>query len=71
MSRFENFGSWILDTRSGMVFGMALLLIATGLTIWPIIKSPATVVLSESEFSCVQSEPWGLKTRCTAYARNK
>jgi hypothetical protein len=27
------------------------------------------VTLSASEFTCVQAEPWGISTRCTAYAR--
>lgn len=67
MKHIENFGDWILTSKIGAIFG-ALVLIG-GLVITA--TGPKTVTMSESEFACVDTEPFGISARCTAYRRIK
>jgi hypothetical protein len=69
MKALDKFGGWLLDTRAGMVFGIIIALSGAGITGYKIFTGPKTVTINASEFACVQSEPWGISTRCTAYAR--
>lgn len=71
MNRIEKLGSWILDTRSGLIFGCLLMLGTLGYGIGEVWKAPKQVTLSEKDFTCVASEPHGLATRCTEYRRIK
>ena len=66
MKAIDKFGGWLLNTRAGMIFALIILIAGTGIFIS---KASKTVTLSSSEFVCVQAEPWGISTRCTAYAR--
>jgi len=66
MKAIDKFGGWIMDTRAGMIFGIIIILAGSGIFI---AKASKTVTLSASDFTCVQAEPWGISTRCTAYAR--
>ena len=66
MKAIDKFGGWILDTRAGLIFGLIVLIAGTGIFI---AKASKTVTIEASEFACIQAEPWGISTRCTAYAR--
>jgi len=65
----DKFGAWLLDTRAGMIFGIIIALSGASITGYKLFTGPKSVTLSASEFTCVQAEPWGISTRCTAYAR--
>ena len=69
MKALDNFGGWILNTKSGAIFAMIIALMGAGITGYKLITGPKTVSITASEFTCVQAEPWGISTRCTAYAR--
>ena len=69
MYMIENFGGWILDSKSGLIFGTLLMLATASLVGYEIWKSPDTVTLSAKEFVCVAAESHGLGTRCISYAR--
>lgn len=71
MKAVELFGGWLLDTRSGLIFGCILMLGTLGVLGWEEWKAPKTVTLSEKDFTCVASEPHGLTTRCSEYRRIK
>lgn len=70
MKAFDSLGSWILDTRSGLVFGCLLMLGTATILGYEYLSSAETVTLSAKEFVCVASEPHGLGTRCISYARS-
>lgn len=70
MKAFDSLGTWILDTRSGLIFGCLLLLGTAGVLGYEYLSSAETVTLSAKEFVCVASEPHGLGTRCISYARS-
>jgi hypothetical protein len=69
MKAIDKFGGWILDTRAGMVF--ALIVVISGLSIvaYKAFTAPKSVMLTASEFVCVDAEPFGISTRCVAYRR--
>lgn len=69
MKALDKFGGWILDTRAGMIFGIIIALAGTGITGYKLFTGPQVVTISASDFTCVQAEPWGISTRCKAYAR--
>jgi hypothetical protein len=69
MKAIESFGGWLLDTNAGMIFGIIIALTGASITGYKLITGPKTVTITASEFTCVQAEPWGISTRCTAYAR--
>lgn len=69
MKSIDKFGAWLLDTRAGMIFGIIIALSGASITGYKLFTGPKSVTLSASEFTCVQAEPWGISTRCTAYAR--
>lgn len=71
MKALETFGGWILGTKSGAIFAIIVSLTGASITGYKLITGPKAVTLSASEFVCVQAEPWGITTRCTAYARVK
>jgi len=52
-----------------MIFGIIIALSGASITGYKLFTGPKSVTLSASEFTCVQAEPWGISTRCTAYAR--
>ena len=66
MKAIDKFGGWLLNTRAGMIFALIVLIAGTGIFI---AKASKSVTINASEFACVQAEPWGISTRCTAYAR--
>jgi len=66
MKAVDKFGGWLLNTRAGMIFALIILISGTGIFIS---KASKSVTINASEFACVQAEPWGISTRCTAYAR--
>lgn len=69
MKAFDTLGSWVLDTKSGLVFGVLLILSLTAFVGYQILKKPSAVVISSSDFTCVAAEAHGLETRCTEYRR--
>ena len=69
MKAFDKLGTWILDTRSGLIFGCLLMAATAGLLGFEYLKKNETVTLSAKDFTCVASEPHGLGTRCTEYRR--
>jgi hypothetical protein len=69
MKSFDRFGFWLLDTRTGMIFGIIVALAGAGITGYKLFTGPRVVTISASEFVCVQAEPWGITTRCTTYSR--
>jgi len=69
MKALDNFGGWILTTKSGAIFALIVSLTGASVTGYKLFTGPKSVTLSASEFTCVQAEPWGISTRCTAYAR--
>jgi hypothetical protein len=69
MKALDNFGGWILTTKSGAIFAIIVSLTGASITGYKLITGPKTVTITASEFTCVQAEPWGISTRCTAYAR--
>lgn len=71
MKFFDRFGAWLLDTKAGMIFGIIIALTGASITGYKLITGPKSVTISASDFTCVQAEPWGISTRCTAYARVK
>lgn len=71
MKALDKFGGWILDTRAGMIFGIIIVLTGAGILGYKAWTAPRRVTLTASDFVCVQAEPWGISTRCTAYARVK
>ncbi len=66
MKAIDKFCGWLLNTRAGMIFALIVLIAGTGIFIS---KASKSVTIDASEFACVQAEPWGISTRCTAYAR--
>lgn len=71
MKALDTFGGWILGTKSGAIFAIIVALTGASITGYKLVTGPKAVTLSASEFVCVQAEPWGITTRCTAYARVK
>ena len=69
MKAFESLGSWILDTKAGFFFGIALILGSIVVASYQYMIAPKTVILSSKEFTCVAAEPHGLATRCVEYRR--
>lgn len=65
MKHIENLGGWVLNSKIGAIFGVLVLLAGLGITL----SGPKTVTMSESEFACVDTEPFGISARCTAYRR--
>ena len=65
MYMIENFGSWILDTRKGMVF----FTLVTLLTLYILYKTliGSVVVLTEKGYECTLPAPDGLGTKCLEY----
>lgn len=64
MKRLEKFGAWITENWFALV-PVALL----GICIPILVLAPRHVSLSEKEFKCIESEPYGLETRCVTYTR--
>lgn len=64
MKKIEKFGAWIISE-----WDKGLMLIACLATLVWIIAIPKHVSLSEKEFKCIESEPYGLETRCVTYTR--
>ena len=64
MKKIENFGAWVTDNWFLLV-PVTLL----GICIPILVLTPRHVSLSEKEFKCVESEPYGLETRCVTYTR--
>lgn len=64
MKNISNFGAWIIENS---LFIFVILLSIGAITI--IIMAPNTVTLSEKEFKCAESSPYGLSTRCDVYIR--
>ena len=64
MKKIELLGEILIDT-------WPIVVIVLSLTIVLAINafSPKTVVLSEKTFKCIESEPYGLETRCVTYTR--
>jgi len=69
MKAIDKFGGWILDTRAGFIFGIIVLLAGAGILSYKAWSAPKSVTITASEFTCVDAEPFGISTRCTAYAR--
>ena len=69
MKVLDNFGGWLLGTKSGSIFAMIVCLLGVGIMGYKLFTGPKSVNITASEFVCVQAEPWGISTRCTAYAR--
>lgn len=69
MKAIDKFGSWILDSFAGMVFGITVLLIAASIAAYFIFTGPKSVTITSSEFTCVDTEPFGISARCVAYRR--
>jgi len=69
MKFFDRFGAWLINTNAGMIFSILIALTGASITGYKILTGPKAVTISASEFTCVQAEPWGIATRCTAYAR--
>lgn len=69
MKAVEKFGSWLLDTKAGMFFGIIIALAGASITGYQILMGPKTVTLSESDIICTLSEPHGISARCMAYRR--
>lgn len=70
MTGFERIGSWLLDSKSGMVFGCLLMLGTATILGYEYLTRAESVTLSARDFVCVASEPHGLGTRCISYARS-
>ena len=69
MKAVEKFGSWLLDTKAGMIFGIIIALAGASITGYQILTSAKTVTLNASEFTCADTEPHGISARCTVYRR--
>jgi hypothetical protein len=69
MKAFDKLGSWVLDTKSGLIFGITILIFAIAAGTYHYLKKPTAVVISAGDFTCVAAEPHGLETRCTEYRR--
>jgi hypothetical protein len=69
MKAIDNFGGWILTTKSGAIFAMIVALMGAGITGYKLITGPKSVTITASEFTCVDTEPFGISARCTAYRR--
>ena len=65
MYMIENFGQWILDTRRGFLFGVAVVLLS-GWIVWKMVYGTVTL-LSSREFECAMAVPDGLGTKCVEY----
>ena len=69
MKALENFGGWILSTKSGAIFAMIVALLGAGITGYKMLTGPKSVTITASEFVCVDTEPHGISARCVAYRR--
>lgn len=69
MKFFDRFGAWLLDTKAGMIFGIIVALTGASITGYKLITGPKSVTITASEFTCVDTEPFGISARCTAYRR--
>ena len=69
MKAVEKFGSWLLDTKAGMIFGIIIALAGASITGYQILTGAKTVTLNATEFACVDTEPHGISARCVAYRR--
>ena len=69
MKTIDKFGSWILDTKAGLIFGLLVIITGASIVSYKALTGPKSVTITASDFTCVQAEPWGISTRCTAYAR--
>jgi len=69
MKTIDKFGSWILDTKTGFVFGMIVVILGASIVSYKALTGPKSVTITASEFTCVDTEPFGISARCTAYAR--
>ena len=65
MYMIENFGGWILDTRRGFLFGVAVVLLS-GWVVWKMFVG-SVVILSEKDYECTLPAPDGLGTKCVEY----
>ena len=64
MKKIEMLGAILIDTWPIVVVVLSLTIVLA--INW---LGPKTVVLSEKTFKCVESEPYGLETRCVTYTR--
>lgn len=69
MKFFDRFGAWLLDTKAGMIFGIIIALTGASITGYKLITGSKSVTITASEFTCVDTEPFGISARCTAYRR--
>lgn len=65
MYMIENFGSWILDTRRGLLFGLSVGLLSAWI-VWKMMFGTVTF-LSSRDFECAMAVPDGLGTKCIEY----
>ena len=69
MKAFDSLGSWILDTRSGLVFGCLLMLATATILGYEYLTSAESVTISAKEWACGDTEPKGIKAECTLYKK--
>ena len=69
MKALDTFGGWILGTKSGAIFAIIVALTGASITGYKLITGPKSVIITSSEFTCVDAEPFGISTRCVAYRR--
>jgi len=69
MKSFDRFGAWLLDTKAGMIFAIIIALTGASITGYKLITGPKSVTITASEFTCVDTEPFGISARCIAYRR--
>lgn len=69
MKALDTFGGWILGTKSGAIFAIIVALTGASITGYKLIIGPKSITITASEFTCVDTEPFGISARCTAYRR--
>ena len=69
MKAFDKLGGWILDTKSGFIFGSFLILILVAALGYQYVTLPKTVTISERDYACADTEPHGLGSVCTVYRK--
>lgn len=69
MKALDNFGGWILTTKAGAIFAIIVAMMGAGITGYKLITGPKSVTITANEFACVDTEPNGISSRCTAYRR--
>lgn len=62
---FTKFGEFVIDS-----WKLWLFVFVSFWLIYDHIIAPKTVILDEKQFVCIESQPFGLMTRCVTYTRN-